>query len=114
MSAIISEPGRSARIGTRFHKGLVTAELNESSLDFSIRLFGIKSQTLLQIPVSQIVSMRRVNERGIESFEVSSEEQRNICWFDTTKPTDWERALESVGIAISGSFDVVANGEPER
>jgi hypothetical protein len=110
MQPIFSESGRTARVVARCYERLMTIALTEAALEFSVRFLGITSKTLLRIPIPELVAIRRVNERGIASFEVSQEGHRNICWFDTTKPAEWEQAFRSLGIAVLEP-DVVASNE---
>jgi len=107
MEPIIKESGRSARIEKRFHNRLLRVELTQSALTFCPTLLGIKCQELLSIPVEEIQSVRRVNERGIPSFEVNAQGKAKLCWFDVTAPDEWEQAFASVGVAVQHEPDPI-------
>lgn len=107
MELIIKESGRSARIATRFHKRILRVELTPSALVFYPTLLGVKTTELLSVAVEEIQSVRRVNERGIPSFEVNAQGKSKLCWFDTTVPDEWESAFASVGIVVEREPDEV-------
>jgi len=107
MEIVFKESGRSARIETRFHKRIVRVELTQASLTFFPTLLGVKCTELLSVPVGQIDSVRRVNERGIPSFEVNSQDRKKLCWFDTTIPEQWEQAFSSLGIVVEREPDEI-------
>ena len=105
MELIFKESGRSARIATRFHKNILRVELTPSALTFYPTLLGVKTTELLALPIEDIQSVKRVNERGIPSFEVNAQGQAKFCWFDTTVPDEWESAFSSVGIVVEREPD---------
>jgi len=107
MELIFKESGRSARIGTRFHKSTLRVELTEETLSFCPTLLGVKCTELLAIPLDQIDSVRRVTERGIPSFEVNAQGRAKFCWFDTTLPDEWEAAFTSVNVVVEHEPDEV-------
>jgi hypothetical protein len=107
MELVFKESGRSARIGTRFHKSTLRVELTDSALTFCPTLLGVKCKELLTIPLDQIESVRHVNERGIPSFEVNAEGKRKFCWFDTTLPAEWKAAFSSAGVIVEHQSDPV-------
>ncbi len=107
MEPIIKESGRSARVEKRFHNRMLRVELTQSGLTFCPTLLGIKCKELLTIPVEEIQSVRRVNERGIPSFEVNARGQAKLCWFDVTAPDEWEQAFVSVGVVVEHEPDPV-------
>lgn len=108
MEPIIKESGRSARIDKRFHNRILRVELTPSALTFCPTLLGFKCKELLSIAVGDIQSVRRVNERGIPSFEVNAQGQKKLCWFDTTIPDEWEQAFTSSGVVVEHEPDPVA------
>jgi hypothetical protein len=108
MEPIIKESGRSARIEKRFHNRMLRVELTESALNFCPMLLGvIKCGDLLTLPVGEIQSVRRVNERGVDSFEVNAQGKRKLCWFDTLVADEWEQAFSSVGVVVEHAPDPV-------
>lgn len=107
MEPIIKESGRSARIDKRFHSRMLRVELTPAALTFFTTLLGVKCGELLSVPVEGIESVRRVNERGIPSFEVNAQGQKKLVWFDSTVPDEWERALASVGVIVEHEPDPV-------
>jgi hypothetical protein len=109
MEPIFQESGRSARIITRFHTRMIRVELSKEALTFYTTLFGFKCKEVVAIPIQDIISVKRVNERGIPSFEVNSVKRRKICWFDTPAPDEWESAFTSLGIVVEHAPEVVAS-----
>jgi|tagenome__1003787_1003787.scaffolds.fasta_scaffold20014188_2 hypothetical protein len=108
MESIFQESGRSARIATRFHTRIIHVALTKEALVFHTTLFGFRCKEIVAIPVHQIVSVKRVNERGIPSFEVNTAGRRKMCWFDSPSPDEWESAFSSVGIAVEHEAEKVA------
>jgi len=114
MEPIIKESGRSARIEKRFHNRMLRVELTESALNFCPMLLGVfKCKELLAIPITEIQSVRFVNERGVPSFEVNTHGQPKFCWFDVTLPDEWEQAFSSVGVTVEHQPDPVPQIAPD-
>ena len=110
MEVLYNESGRSARIEKRYFNRIVRIELRSSALVFYSTLLGIKCKDLLLLPLAEINSVRRVNERGNPSFEVNAFGQKKFCWFDTTTPEEWESAFGSAGIRVEHEAEEVSHG----
>ena len=110
MDFIYKESGRSARIASRFFDRMIRIELTKDSLSFHTTLLGFKCKELLAVPVEQIASVTRVNERGSPSFEVNTQGRRKMCWFDTPKGDEWERAFGLAGVIVEQAPEEVPAG----
>lgn len=110
MEVLYNESGRSARIEKRFFNRIVRIELTPSALVFYSTLLGFKCKDLLLLPLPEINSVRRVNERGVPSFEVNAFGRVKFCWYDTTNPDDWESAFNSAGIRVEHEPEEVPHG----
>ena len=105
MVLLFKESGRSARIESRFFDRIIRIELTTQKLSFSTTLLSIKCKELFAIPLEDIQSVTRVNERGVASFEVNTVERRRQCWFETIDPGQWESAFATAGILVQQAPD---------
>jgi hypothetical protein len=108
MEAIFQESGRSARIATRFHTRMIHVALTKEALVFHTTLLGFKCKEIVAIPIDQIVSVKRILERNVPSFEINTAGRRKMCWFDTPSPDEWESAFTSVGVIVEHEPEKVA------
>lgn len=107
MEIIYKESGRSARIEKRFFARVIRIELSPSALTFYSTILGVKCSQLVSLPVEQITSVRRVLERGVPSFEINTQTQEKLCWFDSTSPDEWQTAFSSAGIPVQHAPDPI-------
>lgn len=110
MVLLFKESGRSARVESRFFDRIVRIELTTDQLSFSTTLLTIKCKELMAIPLEDLQSVTRVNERGVASFEVNTLEKRKQCWFETVNPGPWESAFATAGVLVEQAPDKQEQG----